>query len=216
MAFSTPQCLADLTGLLGSDVEPGFLDISGSPLTADGGGLSASGAWNDTSTTLSWVITNETTYWHYEYTFTAEEKALSHFILQVSDTFTDTDIWNVDPGALVIELDDFSSDGQGSSNLGMPGPLYALKFEDFDDEATSWTWSFDTLRDPVWSHFYAVDGLKNSTDPPYVYNSAFDNIDDTLEYYVAAPDTTVIPVPPAILLGMIGLSFVGVTLRKLA
>jgi hypothetical protein len=210
MAFSTPRCHADLSnGPFGGDVEPAFLDITATPLTAGGGGLIGYSDWNNASTALSWVITPQTTHWNYQYTFTAPQKALSHFILQVSDSFTENDISG---SSHPFELQTYDETSQGGSNPGMPGSLYGLKFAGFD-ENTTWTWSFNSPRDPVWSHFYAVDGKdrQDPTNTPYVYNSAFD---DGVGYFVAAPDTTVIPVPPAILLGMIGLSVVGVKLRK--
>ncbi len=220
VAFSTPQCLADL-----GDVASGA-DLTGS-LTV-GNGLVASGAWDNADTMVEWDVSlhNEGTddaYWTYKYTFEAEQKALSHFILQVSDTFGEGDIWNVDPSALVIELGEFGPDGPDDpdpSNPGIPGTLgNAVKFENFgEDTVTRWEWSFDTLRNPVFQNFYAVDGKSTAQGAiiPYAYNTGFDLAYQGLDAgaFIVAPDTTVVPAPAAVLLGMLGLSVVGVKLRK--
>lgn len=227
MAFSTPVCLADLSATTFGDYVVGDdLNISATPLTV-GAGLVGNSDWGTAATSLSWVIAPnaEETLWHYEYTFTVPKKALSHFILQVSGNFDENSITNASD---TWELGTYNASSQGNSNPNMPGELYAIKFQELGEGTTpldadtpvTWVISFDSPHDPVWSHFYAVDGkdpkpLVDGDDTPYVYNVAFGS--GSLEgYHVAAPDTTVIPVPPAVLLGMIGRSVAGVKLRKRA
>ena len=207
MAFCTPRCLA---GLGDPIVIPD--DLIGS-LTVDGGGLVAMGDWNNSSTAVSWIVTNNTTYWTYEYTFTVREKALSHFILGVSGNFGLDDIWNVDPDVLTPEeVREYGGedDPDAGSNPGIPGTIWGVKFENYDED-TTWIWSFDTLRNPVYQNFYAVDGKSGEEPYPYAYNTGFDGSGTD---FIVAPDTTIIPVPTAVLLGMLGLSVVGVKLRK--
>lgn len=210
MAVFTPRCSADL--------------YSGT-LTADGGGLIAYGVWDVDSTSISWDVSLVGGLWHYEYTFTAEQHALSHFILQVSDSFTTGDIRNLyydfdgdEENDLAYDLDSY---GIHPSNPGIPGDIYGLKFADGEeglegfDDSTEWIWSFDSPREPVWGDFYAVDGKTPGTPIPYAYNSGFGVEPGTPDLaWIARPDTTVVPIPPAFLLGMIGLSIAGVKLRK--
>jgi len=149
---------------------------------------------------------------------------LSHFILQVSANFDENSITNA---SHTWELGTYDESSQGNSNPDMPGALYALKFEDVGEGTTppgadtpvTWVISFDSPHDPIWSHFYAVDGKdprpEDGDTTPYVYNAAFGSGSD-VGYHVAAPDTTVVPVPGAVLLGMLGLGAAGIKLRKWA
>lgn len=212
-----------------------------------GAPIFATGSWANTDTSLTWLVTDETTHYNYEYTFTVPTgaKSLSHFILQVSSTF---DMWgldedgfvndSLDPGGLDAFLGDYAP-SVGKPNPGMPGDIYGLKFENDDDDGTAeffgtaaetWTWSFDSWREPVWGNFYAVDGALKTPDSPdewvYAYNSGFlldpyalgdtGNPNWQEHGYIARPDTTLVPIPSAILLGMLGLGAVGLKLRKFA
>jgi hypothetical protein len=190
-------------------------------------------------TTLAWTVTPEyggdayIDFYTYEYTFTVPEYSLSHFILQVSDypdlKFDEVPGWpelefvndTLDPASLTASVGTY--DGTGGSNPGIPGPVYALKFEGFD-EGTTWTWSFDSWREPVWGDFYTKDGKHDGIDA-YAYNNGFefdpyffDVIEQKFNYelyaYIATPDTTLVPVPAAFILGMLGLGTVGLKLRK--
>ncbi|OHB76349.1 MAG: hypothetical protein A2Z25_21165 [Planctomycetes bacterium RBG_16_55_9] len=195
VGLSVPRCHADL--------------YSGSITYGDG--LFATEAWADPTTTLSWGVTAVDSFWHYEYTFTVPKKDLKHAIIEVSDTFEESDLKNPDPAT--YELDTYHP---GKYNPGLPGDIYGLKFEDFEDDTTMWTWSFDSTRAPVWGDFYAKDG-KVCKNYVYAYNSGFLVEPDVETGHISVPDTTtVVPVSPAALLSLIGLSFAGLKLRKLA
>lgn len=192
------------------------------------GGLTATEGWNSSGTIISWTVTDNTTHYHYSYTFEVPEtgKSVSHSIIQVSDTFGDRDAAFVNasldpagPTGLYAYLDDYS--GTDPSNPGMLGSIWGIKFENVEDDnddndffgqGRKWIWSFNSLREPVWGDFYA----KASNDV-YAYNTSFGfphTINDP--FHIATPDTNVIPLPPAVLLGMLGMGIAGVKLRKFA
>jgi hypothetical protein len=211
----TPQSFADL--------------YSGSRNAGTGGGLTATGAWNASTTSLTWLVQNMGTFYRYTYTFTALDKALSHFILQVSDNFDENSLvpGSLTPTELIALLGTYEGTGDDKPNPGMPGSVYGLKFEnekDNDDSddyfgvGTTWTWSFDSYRGPMWGHAYAVDGYDKASELyPHLYNSSFGTpyaVGASTLGYVSVPDTQVIPLPPAVLLGAIGLSCAGWRLKR--
>ncbi|MFC1635745.1 hypothetical protein ACFL5Z_12970 [Planctomycetota bacterium] len=237
LIFSGPQCFADL--------------YSGS-IHGDGGGIFATGSWDSTDTILSWdvVLDPSGDFYTYTYTFTVPNKALSHSIIQVSDTFGQ---WggeafvndSLNPAGLDAFLDTYTGTGNQKPNPGMPGSIYGLKFENDADpltdeyfgQGTTWIWSFNSLVEPVWGNSYFVDGVEqvdtngdggpgskilvfgyNSgfTFDPYALDPATGKYNYELYAYIATPDTTVIPVPGAVLLGIIGLGAAGMKLRKFA
>ncbi|KKK74891.1 hypothetical protein LCGC14_2879220 [marine sediment metagenome] len=79
-----------LTAVATADpIPPEAVSYEGSLSVGDGGDghLVATGIWDDDDTTISWVIDNTTTpgKWHYSYTVSVDEGAVSHFIIEVSD-----------------------------------------------------------------------------------------------------------------------------------
>ncbi len=119
--------------------------------------LGGSGAWY-LGSTINWVVTDlENGTWRYWYQLSVPVGAVSHFILETSRNFTLADI--VEGSA----MGDFSkiyvgtwSANQGSSNPGIPGPVYGLKFDEAYGLVT--TIQFDSYRMPMWGDFYAKDG----------------------------------------------------------
>lgn len=234
-----------LVGLSGSRC---FADLYGGSISGDGGGIVATDGWVSSDTTMAWSILKPGTgagesggnYYTYTYTFTVPfgSKALSHSIIQVSDAFDlDDEAFadaSLNPGILVADLDTYIPTVD-KPNPGMPGNIYGLKFENEDiggDFPTTggeniFQWSFNSLREPVWGDFYAVDGgawWDTDDDPAtpdekiwvYAYNSGFLVEPDVEAGHIAVPDTTEIPVPGAVLLGILGLGAAGIKLRKYA
>ena len=127
---------------------------SGILLSTDSG-IIATGAWmNPGPSWLEWSVTqNPDDSWRYNYLFGHPEGETSHFILEVSPTFTENDIFNEtgDFGAIQIGLYE-----GGPSNPGMPAPIYGIKFDEGSGTVTGF--SFSSWRAPMWGDFYAKDG----------------------------------------------------------
>lgn len=210
ITFSPQQCLAGFM----DPVLPA--DYISSLNAGAGGGLTATGDWSSSSTIISWIVTPEIGYYNYSYTFTVPRKSLSHSILQVSDPYPEDELalvnTSLDPVELFATLDTW---GTSNSNPGIPGSVYGLKFENITDddpyfgEGSTWTWSFNSLRMPMWGNFYAKSGVGI-----YAYNTGFEYPDTGS--FIVVPDTEYVPVPPAVLLGMLGMGVAGVKLRKYA
>ena len=170
-----------------------------------------SGAWVDPGVTvLDWTVTlNEDTSWDYVYTLGVPLGAVSHFILEVSPTFTENDILETSGSFAKVELDTFYP---GSGNPNMPGDIYGIKF----DEAfgTTATFQVRTYRSPVKGNFYAKDGNAGGTINT-AYNAGFgDASPDAIKIMV--PDTdTYVPEPSSLLAFLVGgTSLIGFCIRR--
>ena len=138
------------------------------------GGLS--GYWAASSTfTINWDITCDpgTSLWSYAYNLSSSEKAISHFILELTDSASASDIIDPRVNGQSVSFDGPTAWSGGNSNPSMPADIYGIKF---DCGGNSVTYSFETLRDPVWGNFYAKDG-NDTADPHnpldvYAFNNA--------------------------------------------
>lgn len=178
-------------------------------------GIDAVGNWT-TGLTISWTVKQAGSAWSYHYALTVDkdDKALSHIIFEVSDTFKVENLLGV-AGELKLYT-------PGGSNEGMPDDLYGIKFEGFadggtvsDDTTKTWFVDFTSDRAPVWGDFYAVDG-KGKDSIAYAYNKGFTLNDvDEMTNHIAVPDTlSYVPVPGAMLLGALGLGAAGLRLHR--
>jgi len=202
-----------------ADLYPGPLG-SGS-LTGASGGITATDGWTTTAA-LSWELTwNADGSLHYKYTWTAANKEISHFILEVSKDFSLSNPLDYFNGVLPMDEDPqtYDSDGPGKSNPGMPGSVWGLKYE---TTAMTFVLEFDSFRAPMWGDFYAKDGTYNPPDGPkedvYAYNAGFGKAEiydaDGDLWKIAVPDTSYVPITGAVLLGMLGLGAAGLRLRR--
>lgn len=161
-------------------------------------GLIATGAWASSSS-FSWEVNYDggNDLWTYDYTWSGLRKALSHIIVQVSDTF---EVANIFEGTTEDDYELGSFDGP--SNPGIPSALYGLKFETTDDPLI-YSFTIVTDRAPMWGNFYAKDGTDGGVDV-YAYNTGFSqlapefdglvvdpifNIDGTMYGWALVPDT---------------------------
>lgn len=175
------------------------------------GGLAGTGNWfhNRDATWIEWSVTQNTdSSWHYSYNFGHPIGETSHFILEVSDTFTANDIFG--------EYGDFSEIEIGthavtSGNPNMPESIYGIKFDE------SWgltsSFEFNSFRVPVWGDFYAKNGNAGGHGLNSAWNSGFTTADydpiaaaqdGSIDFHILVPNSqNVPPVPePATLLLM--------------
>jgi hypothetical protein len=179
--------------------------------------------------TITWNISQDldTRVFTYQYTIAGDPKYLesgdtggvysnmSHWILEVSNTASNADFWNLSiPSSKGI---DEYNPSQG--NPEMPANLYGIRWESVDDftktgdpneDTRIYVFSFDTYRQPIWGDFYARCGLGN-----YAFNTGFggDPTSGTTDFtpWIAVPDSKV-PLPPSALLlgsGLLGLGALG-------
>lgn len=176
-----------------------------------GAGLIGSDGWSDA--TLSWTVDNETDpngYWTYAYTFTVDVKAISHVIIELSEDFSDDNIFGISTG---FDPDAPKTYSPGTSNPEMPGNLFGIKWDTTGDPL-SYEFRIVSNKAPMWGDFYSKDG-KDSGDWVRAYNTQFGTdtgnpIDNGNNGgWVLVPDT-VVPIPSAIwLLGSAFLGLVG-------
>jgi hypothetical protein len=207
-------------------VAPG--DWTGSRSTPDTSGVVAADGWTAANGgfIISWNITqSQDLTFHYSYTFTNASnlglvKAMSHLILEVSPTFTSADIFNTSApaGKVVVGPTDFASTDPGNSNVNMPAAgVHGIKLDWGGVDSQIMTYTFDSLKAPVWGDFYTKDGKLDAiwatawnvgfgTDPA----SGATNFTN----WVPTPDTfgTEVPLPSTVLLlgsGLLGLGLLG-------
>jgi len=164
--------LSMLAGAAALFALPASAALIGSINSGPGGGMVATEQWANGGASLSWeVYQTPDNLWHYDYDWEGDIKALSHIIIGVSLTFTESNIF---PGTTTPhELNTFGS--QGNSNPGIPGPLYGIKF-DTSNDPTEFDFSIVSDRAPTWVDMYAKDGVNGGpSNPVYAHNASFGN-----------------------------------------
>lgn len=182
-------------------------------LLSTNGGIVGTGAWITPGPTyLEWTVTQNPDYsWHYSYTFGHPAGETSHFILEVSDTFSRADIFNMGGDFRGIEIKEHQTGGQ--PNPGIPENIYGIKFDDASGNVTNIF--FDSFRVPVWQDFYSKSGVAGGAGINAAWNAGFTApnptapaADGSIDFHILAPDTyTIVPEPSTLLLlgsGLLG------------
>jgi len=188
-------------------------------LTYGGGGIAGvpGNSWLAGGTTFSWWIdaNGDGTYTYtYQLQVPDDSKEISHMTVEVSPTFTSDNLLEVLQGTIADDQpDDYP---KGGSDVGMPSPLWGIKFEG-GDGSTDYDWmvSFLSDRAPVWGDFYAVDGKKPGEETA-IWNAGFAAADplnppanDSIGNHILVPDTNgYVPAPGAVLLASVGMVLV--------
>jgi hypothetical protein len=212
--FAAVNCNTNLdpTGTLGADVGAG--NLTGCLTTTTG--LTAGGAtWSGAS--IAWKIMDMGSYFNYEYSFRSTATSaieVSHIIIGLSKNCTtigttsagDPCIWNVAGSPSGTTATGPGNQTQGAGNPNLPGDFWGIKFDRQEVAGVNdnpWTVSFNSNRVPVWQNFYAKGGGNPSN---YAYNNgSWVSGSSSPFYYIAAPDTQVVPEP-----GFYGLLSLGV------
>ena len=181
---------------------------TGSLSTADGG-LDGTGDWISGTSTIEWSVTqNGDQSWHYEYTLTVpgEASGISHFILEVSESFSEAHIFNASGPFSGMEIKTHIGNSPGNPN--MPEDMYGIKFD--DTLGTTLQFTFDAWRMPVWGDFYSKGGGGQITDE--IWNAGFGNPDSdptvgasdgSVDNHILVPDSYT-PEPASLLLLVLG------------
>lgn len=173
--------------------------------TVGNGGLFATKLWYTNNATLEWSVEYSGGHWVYNYVFNTnseDRSQISHLIIEVSDNFTRADMLTgtTQLGTTYPLLDFYSA---GPANPGLPETIYGIKWQDPETaNASTWTITIVTDRDPMEGIFYAVDGKGGS--PTYAYSTN----------PILVPDTKMAKVPEPITLVLFGLGFAGAGLYR--
>jgi hypothetical protein len=218
MVIASLTVAAHAVPVLGTAVDEAY--YTGSRDIVDGH-LTGNGVYAD-SFVISWTITEAGGVFHYAYELSGLDQDLSHIIIQVSDNFTEEDIWNATQDSADGDPQTYSPSDPGNSNPGLPNSIFGIKFSGGDGD--TYTVEFDSDRAPMWGNFYAKDGRQpGTTNVNYAYNDGLANLtsEDILDF-IAVPDTVgdgddeepVIPEPMTLGMVGIGLGLVGMLRRR--
>lgn len=189
--------------------------LIGSVNAGDDGGLTATAPWNNGifNAGLGWKVSEDEGIWTYLYGIFVPAKKLSHVIIEVSESFTKSNI--LDGTTAGWELGYWG--GQGNSNPGIPETLYGLKFD-----SNSFLDSFQIVsnRAPMWGSAYLKDGKFFGKDV-YAYTDSFGDRSDASIYghapagFILVPDTVgKVPEPGSLALMSLGLLGAGFTMKR--
>ena len=201
-----------------------LVDVAGGSVSAaPGDGMFATGSWGTSpyaQLTYDVDYNTDTGLYIYTYMWSGPVKALSHILIEVSESFTEQNVFaGTTDGWL---LDTFGN--QGSSNPLIPDPLYSVKFPGGD---TTGNFTIVSDRGPKWEDFYARDGIQGRTGIDVVaWNLGWgDDVAWTpgsfVEGKILAPDTVggppeQVPEPATVALSVCGVGMIGLARRRRA
>lgn len=148
-------------------------------LTTANGGLVGKSAWENDSS-IKWWVSETNQGWLYKYQLTMPRKDVSHFSIEVSDCFTQNDIWGATVNGKTAQtfVDTYGPGLHGNSDPTIPGILFGVKLES-EYYTTENVVEFYSSKAPVWGDFYAVGG-KNTTPANSLWNEGFKDWNNSL------------------------------------
>jgi hypothetical protein len=185
-------------------------DWEGSRSSAPGGGTTAVSAWADGGINISWLITEQSGLFTYEYVISGPngsdlELVLEEWILELDPGADWTGVFPDD--LTVVDLHQVT----GSDGLPLEGgSLFGVQFS-FDPGVLSFTIVFATTHAPVWGDFYMRDGTAGTGGGLVVaYNEHFaQDPQDFSDFtgFIPTPGLSAIAVPEPGTLTLLGLAF---------
>lgn len=189
-------------------------------LTTDDGGVYAQpdAGWGTSGGgfKIAWVITPLAGAYRYEYTMTNASggdlaRELSHFIIELSEGVLAGDLRNLSTTGTPNEVNVGVQDPH-DGNPEMPTSIYGVRVDDHPSPSQQ-TFSFEINRPPVWGNFYTKDGHLNQENV-FAYNAGFSTTAGAGGYFIARPDTVIIPLPAALWAGVALIGAAGVLSHK--
>ena len=136
--------------------------------------------------------------------------AISHFIIELSANVSASEILNptFNGNSLNSSSLNVGTQSQNAGNPNLPMGVYGMKVE---ESASNVNFSFTINRMPVWGNFYAKGGPGSTA-----YNAGFTTTDGASGFFIARPDSVpvIVPLPPAVLGGLVLLGFAGLKVRS--
>jgi hypothetical protein len=187
-----------------ADVLVGPADYTGSRSSNNNAQITSCCAWDlANGFQISWNITepvNPGGLWHYSYSFTTAQGDVSHWIMEVSPSFTTANISNISGAS--IDGGVVTTYGSHPSNPGIAGNIFGIKWN-----GNKGAVSFNSDRAPIRGDFYAKDGNAGGLGENYAYNTSFgtDPTAATTSFagWIPTPDTTTtgqVPEPSSVVL----------------
>lgn len=191
-----------IAGIASATPIPALADYSSS--RSVGSGILGTWNWSGSGNNgfrISWQVTNSgtgSTPWTYSYTLSGSavpqslSKDLSHLIVQLSDITTA--MYSFPSGTDAAAPREYDPTSNGSSNFGMPGDLFGVKWN-CASNCSNPTFTFSTSQAPMWGSFYAISGKKPGKEV-YAYNTGFGTApaDGTIDFstWIVTPDSRTI------------------------
>jgi len=172
-------------------------DLSGTRIV--GNGLTSTGGdWTNVS--INWNISQLANgNWQYIYDFNGDKKAVSHFILEVTQLSL-PDTFNIYEGTTTGTIsgpDTWSNSGTGQPNPGTFNSFWGIKF---DFGVSNSVYTLVTDRAPVWGVFYAKGAQDGVWSNALNFADYKTNVDLTDINFIVRPNGAPVPVPGALLL----------------